>query len=111
MINLERVNKREQRLQAAVVKPPIEERTFKAHTMDNIRVREMCDEMLMLEHPQVYTLDSKYIHLQLLHLPQHIACIHTYMHACTYMHVCSLWSTCSGEATLVWRWIHPSGAE
>ena len=36
------------------MKPPIEERIFKAHTMDNIRVREMCDEMLLLEHPQVY---------------------------------------------------------
>ena len=32
-------------------RPHLESRTFKAHTMDNVMVRRMCDEMLSLENP------------------------------------------------------------
>mmetsp|Transcript_24933 Transcript_24933/g.61250 ORF Transcript_24933/g.61250 Transcript_24933/m.61250 type:complete len:829 (+) Transcript_24933:70-2556(+) len=36
-------------LDMGVVKPMLETRQFKSHTMDNVRVRKMCDEMLCLE--------------------------------------------------------------
>eukprot|EP00960_Hanusia_phi_P031064 749049-Hanusia_phi.AAC.6 len=34
-----------------VVKPKLEMRQFKSHTMDNVKVRRMCDELLSLEDP------------------------------------------------------------
>jgi len=34
-----------------VTKPKLEARQFKSHTMDNVRVRKMCDELLQLEDP------------------------------------------------------------
>lgn len=34
-----------------MVKPKVEERRFKSHTVDNVRVRKMCDELLFLEDP------------------------------------------------------------
>ena len=37
-------------LQKFTRNPNMEERAFKAHTMDNMRVRRMCDEFLTLEH-------------------------------------------------------------
>ena len=38
-------------IQNTVKKPRLESRTFKAHTMDNVMVRRMCDELLSLESP------------------------------------------------------------
>ena len=32
-----------------ISKPKLEVRQFKSHTMDNVRVRRMCDELLHLE--------------------------------------------------------------
>lgn len=40
-------------------KPQLDSRTFKAHTLDNLLVRRMCDEVLLLESPSF--------------LPQHLA--------------------------------------
>uniref|UniRef100_A0A7S4L3X9 C2 domain-containing protein n=2 Tax=Guillardia theta TaxID=55529 RepID=A0A7S4L3X9_GUITH len=41
-----------------VVKPRLEIRQFKSHTMDNIKVRRMCDELLSLEDPNYKMSDS-----------------------------------------------------
>ena len=46
-----RVRENMQLLNERTTKPPLESREFPPHTMDNLRMRRMCDELLTLENP------------------------------------------------------------